>query len=145
MLVRDHPECIFHHECGPNVRNYEDIEQFEVRSFFDLFRPRRTRAVWANEVRKAVNRIHLSDEELLIVAGNRIRAAEAAGASARSRLSSAFKLRGMEREEWLDVSGQELQALMRLAGVGQDEPVVAHHPYRVRYRFYRHLFTAATR
>lgn len=116
------------------MRQYENIEAEFAQSSFRLF---------ASVVRKRVNSFGMSDDLVLAIASNRIRAHEAEWLRGRSFAFWRPRRVRNESEEWIEVVGHELSSLICVAGEQEEAPVIVEHEYRVRYSYYRKLVERA--
>jgi hypothetical protein len=127
------------------MTNYIDMELEQERGTLHgprwLFSPVARQRI--NDSRKFANRIRYSDEDLLTISGNRIGAEEASFFYQRAWFPSTKAGAPAVKERFAEVNGQELLALMKLAGTEDDVPVIPHHPYRVRFEYYRQLHQKA--
>lgn len=129
------------------LRNYVCIEdEFDAKDDHPL--PRGwmgdRRESFHSRARRRLNSFGLTDDEVLVVAGNRIRSQEAE----QERFLHFFWRPRRNRdpyEEWIAVVGHELKGLMRMAGEQEVEPVMGAHEYRARYSWYRKLHAQALR
>lgn len=129
------------------MRNYEDIEE-ELREKDGYPVPRGwsgdRRESFISQARRRLNSFGLTDDEVLVVAGNRTRAHEAQMSAGGLFFWRPRRARN-EREEWVVVVGHELRGLIRMAGEQEAEPVIGSHEYRGRYSWYRKLLAQALR
>ena len=130
----------------PNYWNLEEEPTRKLIRFWGLFgaRGRRTSARILR-ARRAVMAEPLSDEQVLAIAHNRVAFHVAEQAASDGWLHLLRRRLGWHEDEALEVPGQELQALQRLAGEKTDPSLKAADAYYVRPDYYRSLQERAGR
>lgn len=123
------------------MKNYESIEAaYAGRGRPGLWKTaqallRERRMELARVLRNA---IPPTDDELLVIAVNRVREQEVEMACRGWQFWRPRRLPD-EDAQWVEVIGNELKCLLRLAGEREAEPVVGDEDYRVRFTYFKTL------
>lgn len=129
------------------MKHYRDIEdEIEERVLGKkVLGDYLTTKSFINRARKYHNQYMLADDDLLRMASNRIHLHESTQHGLPERLFRYIKkLTGRTSEERpLNVPGQELKALMSMAELEEESPIVFNHEYEVNPSFYKALFNIA--
>lgn len=129
------------------MKDYQSIEAaYADRGRPGLWRTPQTRLREGHMeyARVLLNAIPPTDDELLVIAGNRVREQEAEMARRGWQFWRPRRLPD-EHAQWVEVIGNELKGLLRLAGEREVDPVVGHQEYRVRFTYFKTLLRAAQR
>ncbi|THF67074.1 hypothetical protein E6C76_01410 [Pseudothauera nasutitermitis] len=125
------------------MTNYRNVEADAARSILYMTRHKR-HSTFINRARKYINRLSLTEEEVLTVAENRLRFATTPPSILEKALKEFRRMLGTLRPDVVEASGQELQLLMALAGEKEDGSIVPNQPYEVAYDYYKQLYLRAT-
>ena len=129
------------------MNRYEDIDQKQedgILGFRNRILPSESWRRFRNDARKAANSIHFSEEEILVIAANRLSLIKPAPSNQRPWMAWLSKVFFGARDDFMEVNGQELIVLTRLAGMEKTDQLIPHHSYRVRVEYFKHLYLRAT-